>query len=182
MRGRALLTAGAVLALAGCGKAEAPAAPDSATPEKSVLADGPAADIARVAAADLPPGVRDAVLARVPGMTIAEAERKERDGRVYFDVEGKRADGSEVEIDVLQDASGLRAVEIQRDVAWSAVPPAVSAAARPPFVPARVIESVQVDGGGTIYELFAPGRDDEPAMEVRWQDGRAETLTSRNPH
>ena len=53
MRGRALLTAGAVLALAGCGKAEAPAAPDSATPEKSVLADGPAAEISTVAADDL---------------------------------------------------------------------------------------------------------------------------------
>lgn len=152
------------------------------TPSNGMLADGPATMVTPVAGDAVTPELRALVERTVPGMVIAEAERKERDGRVYFDVEGKRADGAEVEIDVLQDANGLRAVEIQRDIAWAAVPPAVSATARPPFVPARVIESVQVDGGGTIYELFAPGRDDEPAMEVRWQDGRAETLTSRNPH
>ena len=58
MRGQAWLIAGAMLALTGCGKAEAPAPPEAAAPEKSVLADGPAAEISGVAAADLPPGVR----------------------------------------------------------------------------------------------------------------------------
>ncbi|HRO03120.1 MAG TPA: hypothetical protein PLS69_05905, partial [Terricaulis sp.] len=38
----------------------------------------------------------------LPGFTMTEAERKEREGRVYFDVEGVRADGGEAEIDVLQ--------------------------------------------------------------------------------
>ena len=57
MRGQAGLMMGAVLALAGCGKAEAPAA----VPEKSVLADGPAADISKVAAADTDRHYGDAI-------------------------------------------------------------------------------------------------------------------------
>lgn len=184
MRGRALLTAGAVLALAGCGKAEAPAAPDSATPEKSVLADGPAADIARVAAADLPPGVRDAVLARVPGMTIAEAERKERGGKIFFDVEGTRPDGSEVELDLIEEAGKYRVVEMQRDIAWADAPAPVRAAAgaaADAFTPARVIESTQEDGT-VVYELFAPGKADEPAAEVNWKDGKAALRSERNEY
>src|SRR3546814_7007442 len=82
MRKQIFLATAVMLSLAACGKAEAPAAPETAEAEKSVLADGPAAEIRTVAAADLPPGLRDAVLARVPGMTIAEAERKERDGKI----------------------------------------------------------------------------------------------------
>ena len=48
MRGQVWMIAGAMLALAGCGKAEPPAPPESAAPEKSVLADGPAAAISEV--------------------------------------------------------------------------------------------------------------------------------------
>src|SRR3546814_19396489 len=96
------------------GKAEAPAAPETAEAEKSVLADGPAAEISTVAAADLPPGIRDAVLARVPGMTIAEAERKERDGKIFYDVEGTRPDGSPVELDLIEEAGAWRVVEMQQ--------------------------------------------------------------------
>ena len=132
MRGQAGLMMGALLALAGCGKAEAPAA----APEKSVLADGPAADISKVAAADLPPGVRDAVLAKVPGMTIAEAERKERGGKIFYDVEGTRPDGSEVELDLIEEAGKYRVVEMQRDIAWADAPAPVRTAAPPSVVAA----------------------------------------------
>ena len=180
MRGRALLTAGAVLALAGCGKAEAPAA----APEKSVLADGTAADISKVAAADLPPGVRDAVLAKVPGMKIAEAERKERGGKIFYDVEGTRPDGSEVELDLIEEAGKYRVVEMQRDIAWADAPASVRAAAgaaADAFTPARVIESTQEDGM-VVYELFAPGKADEPATEVNWKDGKAALRSERNEY
>lgn len=184
MRGQAWLTGGlmtcAALALGGCGKAEAPAA----APEKSVLADGPAADISKVAAADLPPGVRDAVLAKVPGMTIAEAERKERGGKIFYDVEGTRADGSEVELDLIEEAGKYRVVEMQRDIAWADAPAPVRAAAgaaADAFTPARVIESTQEDGM-VVYELFAPGKADEPAAEVNWKDGKAVLRSERNEY
>ena len=180
MRGQAGLMMGAVLALAGCGKAEAPAA----APEKSVLADGTAADISKVAAADLPPGVRDAVLAKVPGMKIAEAERKERGGKIFYDVEGTRPDGSEVELDLIEEAGKYRVVEMQRDIAWADAPApvrTVAGAAADAFTPVRVIESTQEDGT-VVYELFAPGKADEPATEVNWKDGKAALRSERNEY
>ncbi|SEH16733.1 hypothetical protein SAMN05428974_1854 [Sphingopyxis sp. YR583] len=175
MRGQAGLMMGAMLALAGCGDAKAPTAP-----EKSVLADGPKADISKLAATDLPAGVRDAVLARVPGMTIAEAERKERDGKIFFDVEGTRPDGSAVELDLIEEDGKYRVVEMQRDIAWTSAPAPVRAAADA-FTPARVIESTQEDGT-IVYELFAPGKADEPAAEVNWKDGKAALRTTRNEY
>jgi hypothetical protein len=184
MRGQVWMIAGAMLALAGCGKAEPPAPPESAAPEKSVLADGPAAAISEVSAADLPPGVRDAVLARVPGMKIAEAERKERGGKIFYDVEGTRPDGSPVELDLIEEAGAFRVVEMQRDIAWADAPAPVRAAAAAPadaFAPARVIESTQNDGT-IVYELFAPGKADEPAAEVDWKDGKAVLRTERNEY
>ena len=184
MRGRAWLVAGALLASAGCGKAEAPAEPATAAPEQSVLADGPAAEISEIAAADLPQGVRDAVLARVPGMTIAEAERKARGGMVFYDVEGTRPDGSDVELDLIEEAGKYRVVEMQRDIAWADAPAPVRTAAdaaADAFTPARVIESTQEDGT-VVYELFAAGKADEPAAEVNWKDGKAVLRTTRNAY
>ena len=184
MRGQAWLIMGTVLALAGCGKAEAPTEASGGAPEKSVLADGPAADIREVAEADLPQGVRDAVLARVPGMKIAETERKERDGKIFYDVEGARPDGSPVELDLIEEAGKYRVVEMQRDIAWADAPAPVRAAAgaaADAFTPARVIESTQEDGM-IVYELFAPGKADEPAAEVNWKDGKAALRTERNEY
>ena len=58
------------------------------------LAAAPAA-AQTVAARDIPPAVIAVVQKAAPGITITEAEFKARDGRNYYDVEGKAADGSE---------------------------------------------------------------------------------------
>ena len=159
---------------------------NSVVADNGILAAGPETAISNVGEADLPAGLAELVEATVPGMTIAEAERKEREGRIYYDVEGTRPDGSEVEIDVLAGADGkLTAVEVQRDIDWANVPAQVRAAAaakRDAFTPERVIESRQVEGGETIFELFAPGKPKEPAMEVCWQNGKAEVLGERWAH
>ncbi len=177
---RVVLIAGA-LTLAGCsgggGNEETAVA-------NGVLPPGPATNASAVSGDALPAELRALAERTVPGMTIADAERKEREGRVYYDVEGTRPDGSEVELDMLQEGNMFRVVEIQRDIAWSAAPPPVAAAARAApgaFAPERVIESTQTDGT-VIYELFAPGRSDEPAMEVRLKDGKAEVLGTRWAH
>jgi hypothetical protein len=147
-----------------------------------VLPQAPQTNISEVTAATLPPALTAVVQEAVPGMQVVEAERKEREGRIYYDIEGKRPDGSEVELDILQEGEGFRLVEIQRDLAWAAVPANVQAAVRAKpdaFTPERVIESTQPDGS-VIFELFAPGKPTDPAMEVRVKDGKAEVLTTRS--
>src|SRR3546814_2383229 len=73
LRKQIFLATAVMLSLASCGKAEAPAAPETAESENSVLADAPAAEISTVAASDLPPPLLDAVLARLPAITIPVA-------------------------------------------------------------------------------------------------------------
>ena len=117
-------------------------------------------------------------------MTIVDAELKEREGRRYYDVEGS-IDGADIELDLLETPQGWRVVEIQRDLAWTAVPAEVRAAAetaRAGFVPVRIIESVQAEGGAVIYELFADGQPAAPALEVKVQDGQTEVLREVWPH
>lgn len=173
-----LIAAGALAACSGGGD-------DAAAPANGVLAEGPATNSSEMAAAELPADLAALVEATIPGMRVAEAERKEREGRVYYDVEGTRPDGSEVELDVLQEGDTYRVVEIQRDLAWADVPADARAAAEATadfFTPERVIESRQTEDGSTIYELFAPGRPGEPAMEVQVKDGAAKVLTERWDH
>jgi hypothetical protein len=166
--------------LAGCTKkdppaeAAAPAAPSAGIPTT----------VTDVDAATLPPELLAVVNATVPGMQVEEVEKKEREGRTYFDIEGRRADGSEVELDVLQDGSGYQVVEIQRDIPWSGAPAVARDAAVAGglnFEPVRVIESTQTDGS-VIYELFAEGKPDKPSKEVRVTDGKAEVLTQEWKH
>ncbi|MBL0768866.1 hypothetical protein JI743_08620 [Sphingopyxis sp. DHUNG17] len=180
---RMVVAAAALGVLAGCSEDPAADARGDAG-ANAVLPAGPAARIDKIAAADLPDAVRAAVLTRIPDMTIVEAERKERDGMVFYDVEGTRADGSEIELDILEEGGQYRVVEVQRDIEWTAAPAEVIAAAGAApdsFTPERVIESTQNDGT-VVFELFAPGKPDEPAAEVNWKDGRAELRRERNAY
>lgn len=166
------------LALAACGDG---AQRDAA---KAILPEGPKAEIETLGAAEVPAPVRAAALAKVADMTIVEAERKQRDGMVFYDVEGTRADGTEVELDILEKDGALTVVEMQRDIAWADAPAAVrkvADAASDRFVPERVIESTQNDGT-VIYELFAPGKKEEPAAEIDWKDGKAAFRKERNAY
>ncbi|HRE44178.1 MAG TPA: hypothetical protein PKY87_09430 [Terricaulis sp.] len=161
------------LALAACAQEPAPAKVEAPDVTETI------------AASDVPTEVLAAARAAVPDFIVAEAERKEREGRIYFDLEGARPDGSEAEIDLLQTPQGWVAVEIQRDIAWADAPePVRAAAAAAPgaFAPVRVIESTQVEDGAVIYELFAEGRPEAPSMEVRVADGQVAVLTEANPH
>lgn len=182
-----LKRAGLMLALAlaagGCSRDDADQAAGNAA-GNGVLAAGPVTNVSNVASEALPGKLAALAEKHVPGITIDEAERKEREGRVYYDIEGRRLDGSLVELDVLQEGANYKLVEIQRDIPWADAPAAAQAAAKAQkgaFVPERVIESTQTDGT-IIYELFAPGRKAEPAMEVRLAGGKAEVLTKRWEH
>ncbi|MEQ9436724.1 hypothetical protein [Hyphomonas sp.] len=144
----------------------------------------PSAGITALSASEIPDDVRAIVLAAVPDITIAGAQRKARDGRVYFDVEGELPDGSEIELDILDTEDGPEIVEVQRDIDWADIPALArdaAIAANADVAPVRVIESRQTDES-IIYELFADGQPADPAMEVRVRDGVAEVLSERWPH
>ena len=167
-----LIIATGVISLAACNSSP-PAEPAA-----------PATAITPTAAADIPEAVRAVVLSARPGMVIAEAELKEREGRRYYDVEGTLA-GADIELDLLETPRGWEVVEIQRDLPWTGVPTGVRAAAegaRAGFIPVRIIESVQAADGAVIYELFAPGKPQTPALEVAFKDGSAKVLTEVWPH
>jgi len=140
--------------------------------------------ITPVAAKDLPAAVVSIVKAAAPGLTIKEAEFKEREDRRYYDVEGHMPDGSEIEFDLLEKNGKWEIVETQRDVAWVDAPKIVrdtAAASGKAIKPVRVIESTQADGM-LIYELFAAGKPEEPSMEVSLKDGQAKVLAEVWPH
>lgn len=176
----ALFAIAAATVLGAC----SPPQEDKADAAPVALPPGPETQISDVSPADLPPSLAALIQQTMPGMTVAEIERKEREGRVYYDVEGARPDGSEIELDIQQTGDRFEVVEIQRDVAFADMPQAVQTTARAAtgaFAPERIIESRQTDGS-VIYELFAAGQPAEPAMEVRVRDGKAEVLTERWPH
>ena len=118
------------------------------------------------------PEVMSAVMDAMPGVTVTGGEA---DGAGEYEVTGM-IDGREYEFDLMGPDGGWRVVEIQRDIAWGDAPAPVRdvvATAPNAFLPERVIESRQPVDGSIVYELFAPGATDAPAMEVRFMDGQA---------
>lgn len=144
----------------------------------------PGVEITDLSADELPGDVRALAENAAPGFAVSEAQKKVRDGRTYYDVEGTLPDGSEIEFDILMSDTGPEIVEIQRDMEWADVPAearAAAEAAAPGLVPVRIIESRQTDGT-VIYELFAEGQPADPSMEVSFRDGVAAVLDERWPH
>lgn len=160
----------ALCALAACAD-QPPRQTDS--PPHEVATSGKRA----VPLADVPAEVLAAAAAAQPGFVPAEAEAETRDGRSYFDVGGKLADGSEVEFDIVREGNRWRVVETQRDIVLAAAPGPVREAAGG-FPAARVIESRQSDGL-VIYELYDSR---QRKLEIKWDGARAERLTAEWAH
>lgn len=164
-----------VLLAAGCTQ---PAAPNYDKVETSGKKD--------VALAEVPAEVLAAAQAEREGFTALEAQSETRDGRHYYDIEGKLADGSEIEFDIMQSDGRWAVVEAQRDIDFAAAPQPVREAAHAKdaaFAPGRVIEATQKDGI-VIYELFGPEGDDPLGrkLEVKWDGKTAEVLTKEWAH
>ena len=177
---RKYLLVSVLYALSACGPGVSEAQTDSeaAKVETSGKADVPLNEV--------PADVLAVATAAQPGFTPAEAEAETREGRRYFDIEGKLADGSEIEFDIMEEAGRWRVVETQRDIDFSAAPPAVrqaSAAADANLQPTRVIESKQQDGV-VIYELYEAANGDPQGrkLEVKWDGDKAEILTQEWAH
>jgi hypothetical protein len=144
----------------------------------------PNVEITDVAVADLPDAVRSVVVAFRADFQALEIEKKVRDGRTYYDIEGQVEDGSELEFDVLMTETGPEIVEIQRDLDFGNIPQRVQDLALETgggSVPVRVIESVQTDRT-IIYEFFIEGQPADPAYEIRVEDGVPVLLDERWVH
>jgi hypothetical protein len=118
------------------------------------------------------PAIAAVVEQAMPGVVISGGEA---DGEGEYEVTGA-LNGQEYEFDLMGPAGGWRVTEIQRDIAWGDAPAPVRdvvATAPNAFLPERVIESRQPVDNSVVYELFAAGAPDAPAMEVRFMDGEA---------
>ena len=171
-------------ALAACASAEGNVTSrnDSAPASNRVQTSGKVP----VPLAQVPERVLAAARAARPGFVPAEAETETREGRRYFDVEGRLPDGSEIEFDIMEQGGVWRVVETQRDIGFDSAPAAVRDAVRAAdkaFAPNRVIESGQADGL-IIYELYGPAGSDPQGrkLEVKWDGRRAELLTREWAH
>ena len=179
MVGKAILIGG-LLCCAACGPEQEAKAPDQVAKVKTTGKE-------ETALAAVPKEVLDAARAAQPTMSFTEAEAEVRDGRNYYDLGGRLPDGSEIELDLLQEPQGWTVVETQRDIAFASAPQPVRAAglkAEPSFAPARVIESRQNDGI-VIYELFGPqpqNGGDPRKIEIKYESSKAELLTKEWAH
>ena len=169
----------ALLAVTACGRSEAgnESGPVAEAAERNrVQSSGKVP----VRLADVPPEVLAAAEAARPGFVPAEAEAETRDGRRYFDIEGRTVDDKDIEFDIMEENGVWRVVETQRDIAFATAPRPVRAAARgadPSLAPTRVIESVQADGL-VIYEIY----QGERKLEIRWNGRTADVLTREWAH
>ena len=158
-------------ALCGCSSGAPQRQDDSAS--NKVVTSGKS----EVPLSEVPAPVLAAATAARPGFVASEAESETRDGRRYFDIGGKLADGSEVEFDIMEEGGRWRVVETQRDIQLSAAPQAVQEASGG-FSATRVIESTQQDGL-VIYELYDA---QQRKLEIKWDGSRAEVLTQEWAH
>ena len=140
----------------------------------------------QTALAAVPKEVLDTARAAQPAMTFTEAEAEVRERRNYYDLAGRLPDGSEIELDLLQQPEGWTVIETQRDIAFASAPEpvrAASAKADAKFTPVRVIESSQNDGV-VIYELFGPPQNGGAGrkVELKYDGTKAELLTEEWAH
>lgn len=174
---RMLLIATGVMGLAGC-DGEPPQTPTG----RQVVTSGKAP----AALGQVPEAVLASARGAQPSMRFLEAAAETRDGRNYYDIEGELPDGSEIELDLMEENGVWRVVETQRDIAFAATPEAVRAkfaTANAGFTPVRVIESRQADGP-IIYELFGPGQNGAEGrkIEVKVDGANVELLTEEWAH
>lgn len=144
-------------------------------------------EITEIPLQEVPASVSAVVKAQSAEFKMVEVLRKGRDGRIYYDVEGKLPNGDEIEFDVLMTKDGPKVVEIQRDILWRATPgpvrKTVAKANTEKQKVVRVIESKQADTDIIIYEIFIAGYPAKPRFEVSVDgDGPAKRLETPWKH
>ena len=105
----------------------------------------------------IPTSALTAIKSVAPNFAVQEVEKKYKHDHVYLDVEGKDANGNEIEFDMLQDGQQWRIVEVQRDMTMEDLPSAVQTLIKKQENSdqvRRIIESKQYGTDITIYEFY----------------------------
>lgn len=134
--------------------------------------------------ADIPEAVLSVVMKAQPDFKVKEAEKELKHGKTYFDIEGEKADGSEVEFDLLLVDNVWKIMEEQRDVRFSECPNEVQLAYKTnsQMTPKRIIESKQ-STGEVIYEFYSvDAKGKEAKSEIKFHQGKAEFLAKEWAH
>lgn len=144
-----------------------------------------ATEVIEIELSDLPQDIVTLINEKQPDFRYEEIQKKIRDGRIYYDVEGLIEDDSELEFDVLMTLNGPEIVEIQRDVLTLDMPASVQLELRninkDQLIVSRIIESTQTDDS-IIYEIFVEGNKTDPRFEIMLKDGKASLLQERWKH
>lgn len=133
---------------------------------------------------EIPPEILKLVTELEPGFVLKEAEKELKHGNTYYDIEGEKADGSEIEFDLMQVENQWKVMEIQRDVTLVQCPPEVinTYHDNSSFKPERIIESKQMTGE-VIYEFYTTlTNGKEVKHEIKFVDGKAEFLEKEWEH
>jgi uncharacterized membrane protein YkoI len=107
----------------------------------AVTARAAADEPKKLAPADVPQKVMDAVKARLPGVQVTSVEKETEDGNVVYDLELKH-EGRKYEMDVKEDGTIM---EIEKEVKAKDVPAAVTKAVTAKYPKATVKEVMEVN-------------------------------------
>lgn len=144
-----------------------------------------ATEVTEIEISDLPQNIVALINEAQPDFRYEEVQKKIRDGRVYYDVEGLIGDDREIEFDVLMTLNGPEIVEIQRDISIEYLPETARLELEKinidQLVVTRIIESKQTDNS-VIYELFVEGNAADPRFEIMIKNGKASLLEERWKH
>ena len=105
----------------------------------------------------IPTSALTAIKSVTPNFAVQEVEKEYKHDHVYLDVEGKDANGNEIEFDMLQDGQQWKIVEVQRDMTMEDLPSAVQTLIKKQENSdqvRRIIESKQYGTDITIYEFY----------------------------
>lgn len=134
----------------------------------------------------IPSSALAAIKKVAPNFTVQEVEKEYKHDHIYLDVEGKDADGNDLEFDMLQDSELWKIVEIQRDLSMEDLPSPAKLLIQKQEnheQVKRIIESKQFGTDIVIYEFYFVFDDGtESRKEIKFENNEFTLLNEEWKH
>lgn len=117
----------------------------------------------KISRKEVPAPIQQAFQKIYPGVSIKQAEVKEKNDRLIYHHAGKR-NGNEVE---LVYAMEITLIEQQEDIAISELPPAIAAAIKTAHPNATITETEKITKNGTLLGYEVEIKEGEQKLELR---------------